>query len=381
MKNSTFDRIVWLTILLLLAAIVLTTLVAGSTTRGPQVAFLAPAYGGVQNIWLADIDNPEGARQITFSSVGVYNFHVSPDGRYIAYAENDIVTFTTDLKLLDLHSGQITLLTNCQAQDADCRTPIFRPDGRMLAYERVELNSAVGGTGPGAIRVWLLDLSTSPYGTAPLFADSQVVGHSPRWSGDGRRIAVYSANVGTPGILVYDFAPRGDDSPLHFVPSQHGSMGTLSPNGVQLVFPEIVRRGGSVWSYLKVADLSTNQFGDLTDAMGPTDDVLARWNPDGVRIAIARKYTDDRWTRGHQIYLLNLADGSEQALVNDPVYSSSFFEWDEAGRRLVIQRFPLLNPDGTASNTGRPEIWTYDLETGELKMIYNNGFQPQWVNP
>jgi|FLYN01.1.fsa_nt_gi Tol biopolymer transport system component len=339
--------------------------------RTPLVAYLAPADSAPQNIWMVDPAQPASARQVTFSPSGVFDYGISPDGTRIAFSERNTGTGTSDLKLLDLETGALQQLTNCV--DSDCTTPVWRPDGRMIAYQRVDYNSDLTNVGVSPTRVWLVDLTTTPASTRPLFADSQVLGHTPQWSADGSRIMVF--DVASQGIVVYDFTT--DDIAL--IPSRYGSTGALSPDGTRLVFPELIFDGSQARSHLQIADLTTREFSALTPTEEPIDDDMAAWHPDGQRIAIARRYLDDRWTRGRQIYLLNVENGSVEPLVVDGQYANGWFSWDPNGRQLVIQRFPELDASGQPNSAGQAEIWTYDLASGELKRVAVNGFFPRWL--
>lgn len=366
--------------LLLTAAVILPFL--GAPSQGTRVLFLAPAYGGVQDLWIAPLDNPAQARQLTFTSIGLYNYAVSPDGRSVAIAERDSATGLSDLVLLDIAQGTTRPLTNCRQASADCTTPTFRPDSRAIAYQRSELNVDIAGTGGiGVTRIWIVDLTSTPYANRPLFSDSQIVGHTPIWSLDGSRLAFYNADLNNLGILVYDFAAPDPQNALQFVPSRYGAMGALSPNGQQLVFPELTDKGGAMYAHLRLADLRNALFDDLTDPAEPIDDIAAAWHPDGRRLAIARRYNDDRYTRGHQIYLLDTSDGTVTPLVVDERYNSSAFSWSKDGSMLLMQRFPLLKEDGTVNDSGRPEVWVYFMETGELRQIAVNALLPQWLEP
>jgi Tol biopolymer transport system component len=371
---SRFDGIVWSVIALLVVVILGTIVFANFSEPGARVAYLAPAYGGqVANVWIADPQNPSGAQQITFSPEGIYDFSVSPDGRYLSFSERNNNVGTTEIKLYDLSSGALSQLTNCVAEDADCRTPIWRPDGKMIAYERMELNSSLPNAPISPVRVWLIDLAANPPSNRPLFTDSQILGYSPVWSGDGTRIAVYDNSSG--GILVYNFL----DGSTSFIPSRYGDMGTLSPDGTQMVFPEMVRKGNQMYAHLRIANLASAEFSELTNPEEPVDDSNAEWNPDGERLAISRQYTDDRYTRGHQVYLLTPSDGTLQPLVVDFRYNTHFFEWHPDGKQLLMQRFPEVDDNGQLRNDGRPEIWTYDLDTGLLIKVATDAFQPRWV--
>jgi hypothetical protein len=68
-----------------------------------------------------------------------------------------------------------------------------------------------------------------------------------------------------------------------------------------------------------------------------------------------------------------------EPLLIEPRYYHGFFFWSPQGDQLVIHRFPEFNEDGSPNTTGRPEIWTYDLETENLTMIAQNAMFPRWV--
>jgi dipeptidyl aminopeptidase/acylaminoacyl peptidase len=175
-RYSRFDAVVLTVLAGLVVAILATVALADFGEAGLRVAYLAPATGMTQNIWIADLTSLDSPEQVTFSSEGIFNFDISPDGRYVAFAEHDSNSDTTEIKMLDLRTGALRQLTNCVAEDADCKTPVWRPDGNMIAYDRAELNSALTSAGMSPIRVWLIDLATDPITTPAVrrFADSRL---------------------------------------------------------------------------------------------------------------------------------------------------------------------------------------------------------------
>jgi Tol biopolymer transport system component len=342
------------------------------SVRRPEVAYLAPADGVPINIWIATPGVEGSERQLTQSPGGIFDYSVSPDGQYIAFSETNAATNTEDIKIVDLETGGLRQVTNCV--DASCTNPVWRPDGQVIAYERVEYNSAIEGVGISPTRVWLIDLTQEPAVTTPLFPDSQILGYSPQWSEDGRRIAIFDR--GSANILIYDFR---DESGLS-IPTRAGTSGALAPDGLSLIFPEVVLQDGQeARSFLQVADLVNNAVNPLPGTSDDATDEEARWSPDGTSIIVRRRYLDDRYTRGHQLAQIDMATGEVRDLTDDPRFSNGFFSWDASGEQLVVQRLSLFDENGQPDNLARPQIWTYDLRTGEFTFVVNNAFYPRWV--
>ena len=376
MKPDRLDIAVVIITALCLAGVALGAWISDPARQPQRVAYLYPASAARQNVWLADIHNPQAHRQLTDSERGVYDFDISADGRWLAYAERS-GTGTVTLRLLDVVSGGARDLVDCVALQAHCTSPVFSPDGRTLAYQRAE---SIGDR-YGLSRIWLVNMRSQDYDTAPLIADTQVVGHSAVWSADSRVIAFYSADSTQPGILIYDFAPPRNEPQLRFIAAMQGSMGALSPDGSRLIFPDIIRRGNQFFSYLRLADLRDKTFVNFTDPQGAGDDATAQWHPDGRQVALARRYTDSRWTPGHQIYLRSLDDPSDalSPLVFDERYNSAYFRWNAAGDALVMQRFPLLDDAGESVRGALPEVWAHDVESAQSRKLMADAYLPVWA--
>ncbi len=342
------------------------------SVRRPEVAYLAPADGVPINIWIATPGVEGSERQLTQSPGGIFDYAVSPDGQYIAFSETNTATNTEDIKIVDLETGGLRQVTNCA--DSSCTNPVWRPDGQVIAYERVDYNTGIEGVGISPTRVWLIDLRPEPAVTTPLFPDTQILGYNPQWSGDGRRIAIFDR--GSASILVYDF---GDDSGLS-IPTRAGTSGALAPDGTSLIFPEVVlQEGQEARTFLQVADLTSNAVNLLPGTSDNASDEEARWSPDGMSVIVRRRYLDERYTRGHQLAQIDIATGAVRELTDDPRFSNGFFSWDATGEQLVVQRLSLFDDQGQPDNLARPQVWTYDLETGEYMFVVNNAFYPRWV--
>jgi Tol biopolymer transport system component len=337
------------------------------TVQSPRVAYLYPADGVPQNVWMVDPADPENPQQITFSPTGLYDFSVSPDGTKIAFSENNPLYGTNDIKLIDIASGALEQLTNCQ--QAACTTPSWRPDGRMIAYERIEFDDQFGNSPP---RIWLIDLTTTPATTRPLFQEPQILGYDAQWSGDGNRIAL--VDRGSASILVYDFTT----GKIISIESNAGATGALSPDGKTLLYAALVfQEGGGAHNSLRIASLDTGEFATLVDPSEPVNDQRAQWSPDGQYVAIARE--DERVVSGTQIVLVDMESNETTLLTDDPRYANLFFWWDATGTELLVQRFPELDENLQPDPSARPEIWTLDVTSGALEKVATNGFLPRWV--
>ncbi|MBN1680098.1 MAG: PD40 domain-containing protein [Anaerolineae bacterium] len=333
------------------------------SVRLPRVAYLAPADRIAANVMMTDTQSGE-VYQLTTVEDGSEDFAVSPNGSAIAFSHVN-PDGTSDIWVVDLINNTTRQMTNCVA--ALCDNPSWKPDGTQIVYQRAEFNAGLG-TGLGPSRAWVVDVNSQQ--TVLLFADSQRLGFDPTWSPDGRRLAVFDASL--PGIRVHDFTADSDA----IIESMQGVVGRFSPDGSQLVYPVLVRGalGQEFYTHLEIVDFDTVT---RTRVSGPEDtpveDADAVWSPDGQILLIARRYLDERYTPGQQLYLLDLATDIIEPLVVDASYNHSAMSWDASGRRIVFQRFSLSAPGA------RPEIWTFDLDTGELAQVADNAFLPAWV--
>jgi Tol biopolymer transport system component len=338
-------------------------LVFSFRVRLPRVLYLAPATSQRRNLYLQDLNTGE-IRQLTDLEWGLADYAVSPDGQYLAYTAYTEAG-TSDIWLYSLATGAVAQLTNCV--NASCGAPTWRPDGTQIAYEREEYDVALGQV--GARRVWLVDVLSAQ--SALLFADTQITGHSPRFSPTGNRLAMFSTNP--PGILIYDFVAEN----RVFIENLQGVVGDFSPDGHQLVYPILVRGvvGETFYSQLELVDLLENRRQQVTGTPEiPIEDTSAVWRPtNGRQLVVARRYLDNRYTEGAQAYLLDLETAEVSPLVVDAAYSHGDFHWSPDGGLLVMQRFNRVTPGA------RPEIWLYNMTTQDLTQLAQDAYFPSCI--
>jgi Tol biopolymer transport system component len=339
------------------------------TVQPPRVAFLSPADGAAPNVYTVDPTDPAEPTALTSSPTGVYDFAASPDGTQLAYSVPDTETGLTDIRLLDLTTGEDTMLVRCP--ESDCHTPVWSPDGRTLAYERMEFESDFN-LGASPVRIWLLDMTADPPTTQPLYDDPQVVGYTPQWSPDGTLLASYSNY--RRGIFLYNF----ETDEVGFIPADFGNIGAFSPDSTQLAFPITITQANNIFNQIAIADLASGEVTYLNAPDDPVNDQFVIWTPDGSALVVGRRYLDDRYTPGRQLYLLSPETGDVKPLVVDANYYHGFYTWDPTGQMLVLQRFQV--PDPTVPDaTLRTEVWVYDTATEALTQVGTNVFLPGWI--
>lgn len=334
--------------------------------RAPQVVFMAPVDNPIQNLFMVDPNVPDSQpQQITFSELGVLSYDIAPDGSRIVYSELGDQR-TAHLRLYDLRSNSTLTLLECPT--AACTTPAWRPDGGMVAFERSDLNLDTGA-GPGAPRIWLVDTTTGI--PRPLFADSQRLGYSPRWSPDGRFLASYDANVG--GIVLFDFEANAE----RLIRTPQGEVGQFSADGRWLFFPKIIQLAGTTRyvAHFVLVDLESELMvqRDLVPESDPNNDVELAWLPDNRRLVITRRPPTITTMQGAQLHLIDLETNETTPLVTDGDYSSGQVAVSPNGEQLAFQRFALAKPGA------RAEIWLYDLTTGDLRLLASNATLPRWL--
>lgn len=343
----------------------------------PKIVYLAPAIAGnsvsaVTNIWQVDPAAPVPApHQVTFSRTGVEDFQPSPDGERIAYTLPGPGKLS-DLHLVELASGETRPITNCAAAQAACRAPAWSPDGRRLVYERLEKNPDLPAIDRDVPRAWIVNLSD--LSTAPMVEDPTALGGTPRWSPDGKRIAVFDLSAG--GIVVYELA-TGARMIVPSIEAQSGDY-AFSPDGARLVYPQLVDLGARFTSRLEMVELD-DPTQTITQLSGgdnlEVEDKLPTWRADsgGGRLTFTRRILDGSGALAPQIYSVDPETGRIEPLIVDPSYFHGGLAWDPRGEWLALQRARLSDPDP------RPDIWLFDAATGEARLLVENAYAPRWI--
>jgi Tol biopolymer transport system component len=337
-------------------------------TRAPGLLFLGRPQPGQGNrqLFLATGSPP---RQLTDHTGGVWDYAVHPLGASIVYSalRDD---GGSDLWRMDRDGASQRILLACPG--AACLNPAWSPDGRQLAYERRDIWADAPNLDPKAGRIWLFDLEKKR--ERPLF-DYDVPLHSPVWAPQGERLAYVSPVL--PGVEVYDL-PTGE---LQQYGNEWGAAPVWSPDGTQLVLPELMLAGESLVVRLVRIDLEADELLDISGGDEEdgflVKDVAPAWSPGGGWIAIGRQYLDEeRWTPGRQIWLTR-PDGTEvYSLLVEPMGDHYAFAWRPDGTALAyvlsdLSQGPQPVPDVS--------VWVFDLVQREPSRVARDGVLPRWL--
>ena len=108
-------------------------------------------------------------------------------------------------------------------------------------------------------------------------------------------------------------------------------------------------------------------------------DRFLAWSPDDRTIALIRRYRDSQDLPGHQTYLLDTESGELDPIMVSAVHDANSVSWDPSGRQLVVWRTSRWSHDGAVLADPQDEIWVYDIESGESRLVAVNATSPQWL--
>jgi serine/threonine-protein kinase len=202
------------------------------SSDGRRIAFSSNADGAF-SLYLVDADGEMPPERLTEpSQIWRFPYSWSPDGRFIAYQEQNSKTVWNTF-ILPLEGDRKPWLWD--KEGAAVTVPAFSPDGRWLAYRSSE---------SGRPEVYVRPFP-GPGRKARI--SGQEGGFGPRWSPDGREILYLPESLADNRILAARVEPgevmRVTDRYVAFAPPfptlpnvpAHYRVGALSPDGQRLL--------------------------------------------------------------------------------------------------------------------------------------------------
>lgn len=332
-------------------------------TGHPRMVYLAPATD-IGDLYRHEADGTSPAVRLTSEPNGVFDYAISPDGKRIVYSATRDETGARDLWIVNTDGSGRERLLACV--DMICQAPSWSADGLVVAYEQRNLVAGPQGNVPGPSRIWLFDINSRT--GAPLLSDSQELGTLPRWAPVGQSLAYYDPQSST--ITVVDVV-SGERTQL---PSVMGDSGAWSPNGQQIVYPELVAVDAGSYSQLLRADVAR---GVITAVMplSNTNDASVAWSPDGTLIAFTRQRSGGAGfsALGSQIWISTPEGDIMRQVTDDPGFIYGGLAWSPDSQWLAVVRNNLQIPNP------QPEVWLVRADGKQVIRVMENATLPAWI--
>ncbi len=354
---------------------------AAFTVEGRGAVYTIPKQGG-EAVRLVDLFNANFSSSIDWS----------PDGTQVVFSDALPATDQLAIYTFNVHTGEKRKLTSPPAGDWGDWDPQFSPDGRTLAFKRVQgfwsdaiyLMPASGGparrvtNGSSGIwgHAWMpngngLIVSTQRGGSVfglwrfPLTPEAAPV----RITGGGLDAITPASGRGVGRVAwvnrlddtnIYRVPMKGDGAPTAPLHRRVDERACYSPDG-RIAFAS--DRSGS-WEIWMASSDGSNQV-RVTSFGGPLVG-FPRWSPDGRHLAFETKALG----RG-RIFVLECQSENARCGEAKPLTAG-------AGAETSTDALPSWSADGayvyfTSNRTGRDEIWKQALAGGAAIQVTRRG--------
>lgn len=301
------------------------------------------------DIWLTALDG-EQRRVIGTDTDSVDELcpAFSPDGRRLAYArlEGQVAALAVADVDADGRVSDPMIIDVGDGLPPPC--PIWSPDGSQIAFGAAR-TSPVNSTATAAgSEVWIVTLSGNGVTVLP-----DLLAMDLEWSPDGSMLAIVSG--------VEDLDPRGGnmlhDGRIYLYSPASDTIRTIdaivgatrmtwSPDGERIAYQRIADPTGDSYLELLVVDPENGQQ-DLLDTYGAIHGIGPVWSPDGEWIAYQRCEGGGRCSgERHEVVLVPAGD-SQDGVQRSPQVIETFLRpwwvtWSPDSQYLLFQAFEDL---------------------------------------
>jgi Tol biopolymer transport system component len=326
------------------------------TVRPPDIIYLQLRESG-GDIWLWDNTN-RATLPLTETEGRILDFDISRSGQWIVFSTLNI-SGGSDLWLMDRNGENQTLLLECSSEQ--CDQPAFSIDEKWVAYARKIYDAETELYDPS--RIWTINTSSAE--TAQLYQSDDAYGHSPSFSPDGKKLAIYDTTQNA--IRILDLHTSQESA----IPTVIQESGDWSQDGQQLMYTDLLPSTIEPDGVVYIADLDEQTITQILDEeMFGSTISQPRWTPDGDWLAVAIRPVN-RWIN-KTLWIFKI-DGSEAfPVVDDPSAVFSSYEWNPSGEQLVYQRLETGSSMATS-------IWLWNKKTRLSEQLVENGARPQWL--
>ena len=258
------------------------------------------------DIWLVALDQ-EPRRVVGTASDTVDELcpAFSPDGRRLAYGrvENENPTLAIVDVDADGHIGEPIIIEVREGLSPPC--PVWSSDGGQIAFGVNRTSPINPETSAAGSEVWIVTATGTTIASLP-----ELLATDLEWSPDGSVLAIASGEDGRyPG-------GRLSDGKIYLYSQASGSMRSLdvtlgaidltwSPDGTRLAYAT-----GESENELRVIDIETERQDVLASGYGVNHGIGPVWSPDGETVVYQRGCTGCG-AEEHEVVLVSATDASE----------------------------------------------------------------------
>ncbi len=298
--------------------------------------------------------------QYTHQETGVTGYAVSPDAATIVYTTFEMEGGTA-IWAIDSAGRNRRMVLECP--DSECNLPSWYPDGKRLAYER--LDDPTDALVP-RFSIWWLDLESGK--TWPMFQDRALASYAPQFSPDGKWLSYIASAQNT--LVLFELI-SGETRTLQ-LGAQAVLPGSWSPKSNAVLFGSQAE-GGRL--QMKVYELDSEGTIALPGPAEATD-YSAAWSPDAQWIAIDRNVPMPGGVISNQVWLARPDGSAARALLQEPQASYSSLLWSPDSRKILYARYVL---DLSAATPGHFDLYQTDVESGKSQLLAEGADIPAWL--
>lgn len=373
-KSKGNSRRVTLIQLILLIAIIGTLAFVGINLlrpKGAEIVFIAADEDGIENVWIADLNNPDNPRQLTHLDAETF---ISPVPNLQVIEENRTAVFSTgqfvpeEFWQLNLNTGNIESIFTCDDTIINCPSVTVGADGNWLAY----LDRTIVEDDRKTISAYIHNLENAE--TIRLYTLEGIPDGVP---------FPYLDWFGTSSQIVYQ--PDLINNPLTFELYDVYEEQVTQTLVMNVLKPVFTRDGSFYGLWAASSDDPITLYNIDNSVAEPVEAVaefeeerlisgLMDWNPDNEQALVSHGTLWDTDNYYNELSLYNALSGEKNILfsnVDGLVYAYSVFNTD-GSQFLYFTRNQITNEFSS--------FIIYDLETAEETVLPLSGREPLWVS-
>jgi len=320
---------------------------------GAQIVFIAPDDEGINQIWIAEVNNPENPRQLTFRDTGnIAGLAIPETGDLFVYSP--CMTEGCEIWTYNLSTNQNTLILSCENY---CWRYDLHPNGQLLTYEQ-----HIDETWSIEIHVYDLQSGVNHLIYKEDYLDI-VSSRNPQWVGRSNQVAFHGGD----GTIFYDYENHTSETRNLY------NFRTGAPYPPRMYFPEArnyyaFSPSGASHIIVRQIDSPDEDYFVLSLSSDDPDGsfYLNDWDTNNHAILVF----EDR-SYGHELNLYEIETGEKINLLNNNnefLYRTAQFNYDSSQILYYVE------------DADDVQIMLYNMETDEEITLPLFGHNPHWVN-